>query len=98
MTPAEQHLLDYLYQQFPATVGHIPLKEKMRAIRNESLKNAAKSLLDKSVWIPDGAGGWEKAYVNNIIFRTYNEADKEKHPSACVLTDTFLKDVKFEAP
>ena len=63
-----------------------------------AVQRVVRALLDKPVWLPDGAGGWEKAYVNNIVFRTYDVADKGKHPSACVLTDTFLEDVKFEAP
>ena len=28
----EQELLNYLHQQFPATVGHIPLSEKIHAV------------------------------------------------------------------
>ena len=71
---------------------------ELRRGRRVVLHRMVRALLDKPVWIPNGAGGWEKAYVNNIVFRTYDAADKGKHPSACVLTDTFLEDVKFEAP
>lgn len=37
----EQELLNYLHQQFPATVGHIPLAEKIHSIWQQGMDDAA---------------------------------------------------------
>lgn len=38
---AELELLHYLNEQFPATTGHIPLKEKINAVARQGMAEAA---------------------------------------------------------
>ena len=44
----EQELLDYLAQQFPATIGHLPLRRMIHAVWQQGMDDAAKICRDYS--------------------------------------------------
>ena len=37
----EQELLDYLAQQFPATIGHLPLRRMIHSVWQQGMNSAA---------------------------------------------------------
>lgn len=43
----EQELLNYLHQQFPATIGHMPLANKIHAIWKQGMDDAADIVRDR---------------------------------------------------
>jgi hypothetical protein len=45
----ELELLKYLHQQFPATIGHIPLAEKIHAVWQKGMDDAADIVRDRRV-------------------------------------------------
>jgi hypothetical protein len=50
----EQELLDYLAQQFPATIGHYPLREKIHAVWQQGMQEAARLCVKEFVGTNDG--------------------------------------------
>ena len=46
---AELALLEYLHQQFPATIGHIPLAEKIHAVWQKGMNDAADIVRDRRI-------------------------------------------------
>lgn len=54
MTSAEQKLLDYLNQQFPETVGRIPLRDKIHEVWKQGMTDAAALCSPDSAWLLAG--------------------------------------------
>lgn len=67
------------------------LKEKAGAVEPMVM-----ALEGRKVWIPKAQGGYEEAYVHGVLVLTVK--DKNKHPSAQMITESILSDVKFKKP
>jgi hypothetical protein len=68
----------------------------MRSEAKQSVDRLVKALVGRKVYIKNEYGSYDAVYVNSIIIKTV--PNKDKHPSAQIITESLAEDIKFEKP